>query len=367
MKIVFFSNNVQNTEHFRLPLVKFIKKKKHKIYLITFDKKDRKIQSNFKKNFHNIYNINIPNINFFSLIKSIIIIYKLLKFINPNIILSYTLQANIVSSILSKLTKFKFILNITGLGSYFISGNRYLKSILKFTLKLSKYFIFQNKSDFNFFFDHDEIKKKNISIIPSLGIKIIKIKKKLSKKKSTNFLMVSRIIRDKGIIEYISASKFFKKNKKIKFYLAGDFDKSNPSRINKVKFKSLMKSSNVIYLGHKKNIQRFMSKYSCIVLPSYREGLSRTLLEAGAQGIPAITSNVPGCNDIIQNKVNGLLCKPRSTESLIKSINLFLKMDYKTQKKLSYKAHEIVLRKFNQDLVLKSYYKKILNVSKYKI
>ena len=64
--------------------------------------------------------------------------------------------------------------------------------------------------------------------------------------------MVSRIIRDKGIIEYISASKFFKKNKKIKFYLAGDFDKSNPSRINKVKFKSLMKSSNVIYLGHKK-------------------------------------------------------------------------------------------------------------------
>ena len=72
-----------------------------------------------------------------------------------------------------------------------------------------------------------------------------------------------------------------------------------------------MKSSNVIYLGHKKNIQRFMSKYSCIVLPSYREGLSRTLLEAGAQGIPAITSNVPGCNDIIQNKVNGLLCRPK--------------------------------------------------------
>ena len=128
-----------------------------------------------------------------------------------------------------------------------------------------------------------------------------------------------------------------------------------------------MKSSNVIYLGHKKNIQRFMSKYSCIVLPSYREGLSRTLLEAGAQGIPAITSNVPGCNDIIQNKVNGLLCRPRSTESLIKSINLFLKMDYITQKKLSYKAYEIVLRKFNQDIVLKSYYKKILNVSKNKI
>ena len=72
-------------------------------------------------------------------------------------------------------------------------------------------------------------------------------------------------------------------------------------------------------------------------------------------------------NDIIQNKVNGLLCRPRSTESLIKSINLFLKMDYITQKKLSYKAYEIVLRKFNQDIVLKSYYKKILNVSKNKI
>ena len=365
MKIVFFSNNIQNTKHFRTPLIEFLNKKKHKIYLITFDKKNQKTQLSFKKYFDKVYNINVTNINILSLIKSVIIIYKILNFIKPNIILSFTLQANIVSSILSKITTFKFILNFTGLGSYFISGNRYLRYVLKFTLKLSKYFIFQNKSDLNFFFDHDEIHKKKISIIPSLGIKIVKSQKKVLRKKSTNFLMISRIIKDKGIIEYMKASKFFKKNKKIKFFLAGDFDKTNPSRLNKVEFKSLIKYSNVIYLGHIKNIQRVMQNYSCIVLPSYREGLSKTLLEAGAQGIPAITSDVPGCNDIIQNKVNGLLCKPRSSESLIKSINFFLKMNYKTKKKLSRKAHEIVLRKFNQDIVLKNYYKKILNVSKY--
>ena len=366
MKIVFFSNNVQNTKHFRTPLVEFLNKKKHKIYLITFDKKNQKTQLNFKKYFDNIYNINISNINILSLIKSVIIVYKILNIIKPSIILSFTLQANIVCSILSKITKFKFILNITGLGSYFISGNQYLIFILKFTLKLSKYFIFQNKSDLNFFYNYNEICKKKISIIPSLGIKITKTQKKISRKKSINFLMISRIIKDKGIIEYMNASKLFKMNKKIKFYLAGDFDKSNPSRINNLEFKNLIKSSNVVYLGHIKNIQRFMSKYSCIILPSYREGLSKTLLEAGAQGIPAITTDVPGCNDIIQNKVNGLLCKPRSTVSLIKSINLFLKMDDKTKKKLSRKAHEIVLRKFNQDIVLKKYYNKILNVSKYK-
>ena len=92
-----------------------------------------------------------------------------------------------------------------------------------------------------------------------------------------------------------------------------------------------MKSSNVIYLGHKK-IYSDLCQSIRVLFYHHIEGLSRTLLEAGAQGIPAITSNVPGCNDIIQNKVNGLLCRPRSTESLIKSINLFLKMYYITQK-----------------------------------
>ena len=81
--------------------------------------------------------------------------------------------------------------------------------------------------------------------------------------------MISRIIKDKGIIEYIKHLNF-SKNKKNKIFLAGDFDKSNPSRLNRVEFKSLIKYSNVIYLGHIKNIQRKMSNYSCIVLPSYR-------------------------------------------------------------------------------------------------
>lgn len=363
MKIVFFSNNIQNTKHFREPLVKFLKKKKHKLYLITFDKKIQNYDNFFLSYFDKIYGINVKKISHFSLLKSIFKIYKILKRLKPNIILSFTLQANVVSSILSKLTNYKFVLNITGLGSYFISGNKYLGYILKRILKLSKYFVFQNKSDYKYFFKDNEDKKK-IYVIPSLGIKIQKKKNIYPKKKTINFIMVSRIIKDKGIIEYISASNFFLKNKNVHFFLAGGIDKSNPSRINKDKFFNLLKSSNVKYLGYVNNIQSIIRKYSCIVLPSYREGFSKTLLEAGSNGIPAITSNVPGCCDIIQNNINGLLCKPRSARSLINSINLFLKMNYKTKKKLSDNAYQKVFRKFNQDIILERYYKKIINVIK---
>lgn len=363
MKIVFFSNNIQNTKHFREPLVKFLKKKKHELYLITFDKKIQNYETKFLSYFDNVYGINVKKITTFSLLKSIFKIYKIFKHLEPNIILSFTLQANIISSILSKLTNYKFVLNVTGLGSYFISGNKYLGHTLKRILKLSKYFVFQNKSDYKFFFKANEDQKKKY-VIPSLGIKIQKKKNIYTKKKTVSFIMVSRIIKDKGIIEYMSASNFFLKNKNICFFLAGGIDKSNPSRIKKDKFFSLLKSSNVKYLGHINNIQKIIPKYSCIVLPSYREGFSKTLLEAGSYGIPAITSNVPGCYDIIQNNINGLLCKPRSVTSLIKSINLFLKMNHETKKRLSDNAYQKVFRKFNQDIILEKYYKKIIDVIK---
>ena len=364
MKIVFFSNNIQNAIHFRLPLINFLNKKKHKIFLITFEKENLKKKKEIKKYFHQIYYINESRINLINLIKSIYKVYNILNFLKPKLILSFTLQANIVSAILSNLMSFKFIINITGLGSYFISSNKYLSYFLKLILKSSKNFIFQNKYDKEFFFNKLNIKKKKIFIIPSLGIKILKTNNKYKTRKDVKFLMVSRILKDKGVIEYLDSSNFISKNKSAKFYLVGNLDKSNPSRISKDKFMNLLKSSNVKYLGYINNVQKIMYNYDCIILPSYREGLSKTLLEAGVNGVPVITTNVPGCKDIVQNRVNGLICEPKSVKSLVNSINIFLNLSYKEKKKLSNKSIAIIKRKFNQDKILKNYYKKIINVSK---
>lgn len=259
---------------------------------------------------------------------------------------------------------FKFIINITGLGSYFISSNKYLSYFLKLILKSSKNFIFQNKYDKKFFFNKLDLKKKKVFVIPSLGIKILKKKNRYRKSTSIKFLMVSRIMRDKGIIEYLNSSNFISKSKNAKFYLVGNLDKSNPSRILKDEFMNLLKSSNVKYLGYINDVQKIMHNYDCIILPSYREGLSKTLLEAGVNGVPAITTDVPGCKDVVSNMVNGLICQPKSVKSLVNSINIFLNLNYKEKKKLSNKFIEIIKRKFNQDKILKNYYKKIIYVSK---
>ena len=308
MKIVFFSNNIQNAIHFRLPLINFLNKKKHKIFLITFEKENLKKKQELKQYFHQIYYVNEARINLISLIKSIYKVYNILNFLNPKLILSFTLQANIVSAILSNLMSFKFIINITGLGSYFISSNKYLSYFLKLILKSKKNFIFQNKYDKKFFFNKLDLKKKKVFVIPSLGIKIFKKKNRYRKSTSIKFLMVSRIMRDKGIIEYLNSSNFISKSKNAKFYLVGNLDTSNPSRILKNEFMNLLKSSNVKYLGYINDVQKIMHNYDCIILPSYREGLSKTLLEAGVNGVPVITTDVPGCKDVVSNMVNGLDC-----------------------------------------------------------
>ena len=361
MKFIIFSNNVDNLIQFRISLIKYLLKKKHKLFLIVLDKKKRIY--NLNKYFEKVYYINFTTFKVFRLIKTIIKIKYLLDKIKPDLILSYTLEPNIISSILSYFKKHNFIINITGLGSYFISQNIFLKIILKTILKLSQNIIFQNKFDKNFFLTKKDL-SKNYFIIPSLGIRSQKFfnKNKNKNKNKIKFLMISRIIRDKGLIEYSKATKYFSDKKNIKFYFAGEFEQKNPSKITKIDFFNILKNSNFIYLGFKKNVVNIMHNFDCIVLPSYREGLSKTILEAGSKGIPVITTDVPGCRDIIKNNINGILCKPASVKSLVKAIKYFINLSKQKKIEMSNKSIEIIDKKFNQEKVLEIYYKNIISV-----
>ena len=134
-------------------------------------------------------------------------------------------------------------------------------------------------------------------------------------------IMASRIIADKGVYEFIEAIKYIKKlNFKAKFYLAGNLDYDNPSFISKYKIKEWERKKLIKFLNYKKNIYKIIKKSSIVVLPSYREGFPKILIEAAACGRPVVTTNVPGCRDAIINGSTGILVPAKNSKKLAEAI-----------------------------------------------
>ena len=251
--------------------------------------------------------------------------------------------------------KIYFFTFITGLGNIYLScENSLIKKkifFLFYRLILKKYVLifFQNKDDLKIFRAH-KVTKNNSKLNYVTGVNTTNIKK-FNLPKKINFLMISRIIKNKGIFEYLLAADFIKsKYKNINFYFAGKFDDSNYS-LNKKKFNKLVKN-NVIYLGWKKNISDAIKKCNVVVLPSYREGLPRSILEGMAMGRAILVSNVPGCRETVKNNYNGFFFKAKKHRSLIKGMEKFI-----NNKKLVYlfgkRSRLLAVQKFDSKKIAK--------------
>lgn len=356
-KIILISNSCWNLYNFRLNLIKELKKRNFCISLIC--PKDRYLKkiNNYLTNFHNIRIF--KGYNIFKFFFNLLSIFYILKKEQPNYILSYTIKCNLYSIILSKIFKIKTIVNITGLGSLFIGGtffNLIGKSFVKLLYRSHNQLIFQNIDDAKIIFGNN-FKNKQFYYVPGLGVdtNFFRPEKKIIKNKF-NIFMISRIIKDKGVFEYIESAKYINKLfNNVNFYYVGNFDFDNPSKINPKVFFNLLKKTNIKYYPFTNNLRVYLRRADCIILPSYREGLSRTLLEAASMEIPIIASNVPGCKDVVIHKYNGFLCKPRSSKSLAIMIKNFILTPSFKIKKMGKMGRLLVLKKFDQTKIIMKY------------
>ena len=326
-KTLIISNNYFNLYNFRESLIKKLYEH-NSLELHLCAKKD-----NFFNNFSNLsvknHHINILErsysvISNFITLKNIYFLIKKEKFIN---IFSFTIKPNLFLCILKFFFNFKLIVTISGLGEIFLKKNFKNKLISLIYIKLlskSDYIFCHNEYDFQFLLSRNNKLKKKIEVINGSGVNLNKFK--FSPLKTDNkviFLLVARIIKEKGIIEYLKASKMIKDLNKFncQFILIGDIYKK--SIFNNIFYKELLLSP-VEYLGFKSNIIYYLNNCSCLVLPSYRDGMSKILLEGCAVGRPLIASDVPGCNNIVKNSYNGFLFEPKSSISLFEAMKKFL-------------------------------------------
>jgi glycosyltransferase involved in cell wall biosynthesis len=277
------------------------------------------------------------NKNIYNEIKAFIHLYKIFKRESPDIVHNVTIKSVLFGSVLASLTSCKSIVNaFTGRGSIFLVHNRKYK-ILQFILKLLLTFftsfkpnasIFQNSDDINFFKELNLINfnKSKVCLIRSAGVDIetFHYTPTPSLDAPIVFSLVSRLIWHKGIKELLGAVKILKDKKyNFKCLLVGDPDGENPTSISKKSLESWHESGLIEWIPKQSDIVSIYKKTHVAVLPSYCEGLPKSLLEAGACGKPIITTDVPGCREVI-NKETGILVLDHDDKSLAEAMEYFI-------------------------------------------
>ncbi len=328
-KIIFLVNIDSFFVSHRLPIAKQLLLDGYDVHIATQFTRYKKMLLKMGFNTHDI-NFNKNSVNLLKAILPIFQIFFLIRKIKPTIIHLISLKPIIFGGFVTLISPINsMVISITGLGSMFLKKGIFYKIRENmFNLFYRIIFLFpnlkvilQNRSDLNYLIKNAKLKKNKTEIIRGSGVDLKSLKFSEIPKREPIIVMASRIIADKGIFEYIKSIQYLKKhNFEGKFYLVGDIDHKNPSAIKKSTVNYWHKKKIIIYVKHQKKISTFLKKSTIIVLPSYREGFPKILMEAAACGRPAVTTNVPGCKDAIIKNVTGILVPPKNHILLAKAI-----------------------------------------------
>jgi glycosyltransferase involved in cell wall biosynthesis len=287
-------------------------------------------------------------------------LYRIYKRLKPDVLLHYTIKPNIYGTVAARLLNIPAVNNVCGLGTVFLKKNLVSKIasfMYRTAFKFPKKVFFQNNNDRRLFVKNGLVKKEIADILPGSGIDLIKFKASHFKRnKKFTFLLVSRLIHDKGILEYIEAIKLLKANGvDAKYQILGPKDPKHKRGIESAIVDQWISSDIIEYLGTTEDVRGFINNADCIVLPSYREGTPKSLLEAASSAKPIIATNVPGCKDVVEHKYNGLLCKMKNAKDLAKKMQEMTSYNDESLKKMGQNGRLKVENEFDEKLVIDKY------------
>jgi len=295
---------------------------------------------------------------------------RLIKGIKPDIILSHTIKPNIYASILARNQGIPYLNNITGLGSA-LQNNSKLAGLLRFlyryALSDSSGIFFENEGNRRYFQQYNIGKEENYIVVSGAGVNLDEFSPKYkietdesgSQEKEIIFIFIGRIMKDKGIEEFLGAAEYIKRsNPATRFQIVGFYDEQEYSD----KIDSLVKQNIIEFLGPSTDTRVEMSQADCIVLPSYHEGMSNVLLEGAAMGLPLITTDIHGCKEAVDDGKNGFLCKVKDTESLIDAMERFIALSAEERRQMGLHGREKMVKEFDRKLVIGQYIKVIQSV-----
>jgi glycosyltransferase involved in cell wall biosynthesis len=364
-KIAVIENGLLSTYTMRDGLMQRLIKEGYEVFVLTHT---NRFVSQVEKTGLKVINIGSGNVNPVKVTKYIYNLFSALKKINPDVCLTFSIRPAIWGNFITGILNIPTITNITGVGPLFTSKNlayRVARSIYRHALTKTKKVFFQNYDDMNLFMQKGFVSPEIAERIPGSGVDYKKFSpiSNLDKNPDTfTFLFIGRLIKDKGIFEFVEAARMInKKLPEVEFNVIGPFWHQNlkSNTISKSELKNWIEEGIIDYEGEKKDVRKYIAAADCIVLPSYREGTSNILLEAASMEKPSITTNTTGCKEIVEDGITGFLCKIKDSEDLARKMEKMVSLSAEQRNNMGKKAREKIIREYDKEIVLSAYLKEI--------
>lgn len=359
MRVGVIINTSWNVYNFRMGLLQALKKEGFDVFVIapSDEYSDRIRQEGFE--FHNIEMDNKGGnpMRDFQLMKTLKEVYQKLRLES---VLHFTIKPNIYGSFAAKSLKIPAINNVSGLGTVFLHDSlttRVAKILYKRAFKSPYKVFFQNADDRKVFLKKGLVEESRTGLLPGSGVDLNRLKAvPLPENQVFTFVMVARLLYDKGIIEMIEAiQKLRTDGAEFKVVLCGAVESTSRLGVNENEVESWVKKGWVEYLGVVDNVDEIIASSDCVVLPSYREGTPKSLLEAAAIGRPIVTTDVPGCREVVVDNGNGFLCTAQNATSLAETLKKMIELPKSKRQAMATQGRKMVEEKFDEVIVINQY------------
>ena len=360
MKLLILTNNFSGLYSFRVEVVTTLIKRGYNVTISApYDEKTNFFQKIGCELINTGFNRKGTNpIRDFGLLLFYI---KILRQVKPTCVLSYTIKPNIYGGMACRICGVTQIANITGLGSA-VENPGWLQKLTvflyKFGLRRAKTVFFQNTANMDFGLSHGMVCRKSVKLIPGSGVNLQyhQYQEYPKNDSSIRFVFISRLLKEKGIEEYFEAAIRIKnKYLNTEFHVLGTCEEAYD-----LKLKDLQTKGIIIYHGQQADVRPFIGSAHCTVHPSfYPEGMSNVLLESCAAGRPIITTDRPGCGEIVEDGINGFVVKQQNIDDLVAKLEQFISLPYSQKIIMGKNARSKVEREFDRQIVVNSYLKEL--------
>lgn len=289
-------------------------------------------------------------------------IFKVIRRTGPDVVFSYTIKNNIYSGMSCRGLGIPFVPNVTGLGPVFNTRgllNLTIRALYRVAFGKACSVFFQNSSDLELFTGSRIVRKDHARLLPGSGVDLKRFAATPLPEngEGIRFLLVARLLWDKGIGVYVDAARKVHETFPLaRFQLLGPLDPDSKSGISRAQLDEWIAEGFIEYCGCTQDVLPFLRMAHCVVLPSYyREGTPRSLLEAGAVGRPIITTNMPGCRDVVVDGKTGFLVVPRDVDQLVAACQAFLRLSPEAQVAMGAASRRHIAQKYGEEIVIGAY------------
>jgi glycosyltransferase involved in cell wall biosynthesis len=284
---------------------------------------------------------------------------RILKRLRPLAYLSFTIKPNIYGCLAARGAGVPAIANISGLGTVFIRPGRLqalVTRLYRMALGRAVVVFFQNPDDRRVFVERRLVRADQARLLPGSGVDLDHFRPVPLPSGPPAFLFIGRLLGDKGVRELVAAARMVRAEREdVRIQLLGPLDEGNRTAIGRDELERWVAEGVVEHLGQATDVRPFVAQATAVVLPSYREGLSRALLEAGAMGRPLVTTDVPGCREVVEDGVNGFLCRAHDAGSLAEAIRKVAGLSPESRSAMGFQSRRIVEQRFSEAVVISAY------------